>query len=48
MENSSRGLVAAAKAGIKNCFGTASTSDVTAQLFSRERGGASDMKNPDP
>ena len=30
------------------CFGTASTSNVTAKLNSRERGGASDTKNPDP
>ena len=30
------------------CFGTASTSDVTSQLNSRERGGALDTKNPDP
>ena len=29
------------------CFGTASTSDVTSQLFSWERGGAPDKKNPD-
>ena len=33
---------------LPHCFGTASTSDGTAQLFSRERGGASDTKNPDP
>ena len=31
-----------------HCFGTASTSDVTSQLLSWERGGAPDMKNPDP
>ena len=30
------------------CFLTASCSDVTSQLFSWERGGASDVKNPDP
>ena len=29
------------------CFGTASTSDVTSQLNSWERGGALDTKNPD-
>ena len=29
------------------CFGTAVTSDVTAQLNSRERGGVPDTKNPD-
>ena len=29
-------------------FGTAFPSDVTSQLLSRERGGASDTKNPDP
>ena len=31
----------------KYCFDTAFTSDVTAQLNSRERGGAPDTKNPD-
>ena len=30
------------------CFGTAFTSDVTAQLNSRKRGGAPDTKKPDP
>ena len=30
------------------CFLTAFCSDVTSQLFSWERGGASDIKNPDP
>ena len=29
-------------------FGTAFTSDVTSQPNRRERGGASDSKNPDP
>ena len=31
-----------------HCFGTAYASDVTSQPNSRERGGASDSKNPDP
>ena len=31
-----------------HCFGTAFTSNVTSQLNSREREGASDSKNPDP
>ena len=30
------------------CFLTAFSSDATSQLFSWERGGASDVKNPDP
>ena len=33
---------------IRTCFGAAFTSDVTSQLNTRERGGASDSKNPDP
>ena len=35
-------------ANYPHCFGTAFTSDVMSQLNSRERGAASDSKNPDP
>ena len=31
-----------------HCFGTAFTSDITSKPNSREKGGASDSKNPDP